>query len=117
MATMKTPKNKANNVKDLTITKVDFVDAGANQRANITLFKRDPTKGGEKVSNPVKKFISTMAKRLGISESETAAGIQAIAKDSGLQHDGRCHDAEKNLQPGVGHHRCARIKPALHPGR
>lgn len=83
MATMKTPKNKANNVKDLTITKVDFVDAGANQRANITLFKRDPTKGGEKVSNPVKKFISTMAKRLGISESETAAGIQAIAKDSG----------------------------------
>ncbi|WP_288313034.1 hypothetical protein [uncultured Selenomonas sp.] len=83
MATMKTPKNKANNVKDLTITKVDFVDAGANQRANITLFKRNPTKGGEKMSNPVKKFISTMAKHLGISESETAAGIQAIAKDSG----------------------------------
>lgn len=83
MATMKTPKNKANNVKDLTITKVDFVDAGANQRANIALFKRNPAKGGEKMSNPVKKFISTMAKRLGISESETAAGIQAIAKDSG----------------------------------
>ena len=83
MATMKTPKNKANNVKDLTITKVDFVDAGANQRANITLFKRNPTKGGEKMSNPVKKFISTMAKHLGISERETAAGIQAIAKDSG----------------------------------
>ena len=30
----------ANKLKNLRITKVDFVDAGANQRAHIRLFKR-----------------------------------------------------------------------------
>lgn len=84
---MKKPKNKANTVSDLEITKVDFVDAGANQRANIALFKHKPqgtAEGGEimenKTGNPVKKFIAILAKRLGVTEDETAAGIQAIAK-------------------------------------
>ena len=32
----------ANKLKDLLDTKVDFVDAGANQEANVVLFKRKP---------------------------------------------------------------------------
>ena len=32
----------ANKLKDLLVTKIDFVDAGANPEANIVLFKRKP---------------------------------------------------------------------------
>ena len=73
----------ANKLKDLQITKVDFVDAGANQRANIMLFKRDAPKGGETVNtkNPVKKFLSSIAKALGITEDEAQNGIVGIAKE------------------------------------
>lgn len=76
-------------VKNLIVTKVDFVDAGANQRANITLTKRrdggaatPPTKGGENMenkstnSNPVTKFISGLAKALGLTDAETSAVLQ-----------------------------------------
>ena len=71
-------KNKANDVTDLTITKVDFVDAGANQRANIALFKHQPPKGGEdnmekEKENPVKKAFITLAKALGITTTEDDA--------------------------------------------
>ena len=73
----------SNKLKDLQITKVDFVDAGANQRANIMLFKRNAPKGGETVSteNPVKKFLSSIAKALGITEDEAQNGIVSIAKE------------------------------------
>lgn len=37
-------------LKDLIITKVDFVDAGANQRANILLCKRAPEGGESKMT-------------------------------------------------------------------
>lgn len=58
-------------LKDLKITKVDFVDAGANQRAHIALFKRAP-KGGEEVGeSKMKNIIHAIAKRLGLEEDET----------------------------------------------
>lgn len=78
-------------VKNLIVTKVDFVDAGANQRANITLTKRrgdggatatPPTKGGENMgnestnSNPVTKFISGLAKAIGLTDAETSVVLQ-----------------------------------------
>lgn len=57
-------------LKDLKITKVDFVDAGANQRAHIALFKRAP-KGGEEVGeSKMKNIIHAIAKRLGLEDDE-----------------------------------------------
>jgi len=80
-------------LKDLKITKVDFVEAGANPEANILLFKsKDGTpgaksteppaaKGGEKSESPVKKFFSAIAKALGIAEDEhVGEAIEVIAK-------------------------------------
>ena len=80
-------------LKDLKITKVDFVEAGANPEANILLFKskdgtpgtkssEPPTaKGGEKSESPVKKFFSAIAKALGIAEDEhVGEAIEQIAK-------------------------------------
>ena len=80
-------------LKDLKITKVDFVEAGANPEANILLFKskdgtpgtkssEPPTaKGGEKSESPVKKFFSAIAKALGIAEDEhVGEAIEEIAK-------------------------------------
>lgn len=80
-------------LKDLKITKVDFVEAGANPEANILLFKsKDGTpgaksteppaaKGGEKSESPVKKFFSAIAKALGIAEDEhVGEAIEEIAK-------------------------------------
>lgn len=80
-------------LKDLKITKVDFVEAGANPEANIMLYKNkdgapgakstEPSaaKGGEKSESPVKKFFSAIAKALGIAEDEhVGEAIEEIAK-------------------------------------
>lgn len=68
-------------LKDLLITKVDFVDAGANQRANILITKK-AQEGGENMDkeNPVKKFLSTIADKLGLKENEVADSIAEISK-------------------------------------
>ena len=64
---------------DLKITKVDFVDAGANQRAHIALFKHAP-KGGEEVGeSKIKSLIRAIAKRFGLEEDEVAD----VAKSEG----------------------------------
>ena len=64
---------------DLKITKVDFVDAGANQRAHIALFKHAP-KGGEEVGeSKIKSLIHAIAKRFGLEEDEVAD----VAKSEG----------------------------------
>lgn len=81
----------ASKLKDLKITKVDFVDAGANPEANILLFKNKegapaakstaaPAKGGEKSEGAVKKFFSTIAKALGIGDENVDQAIEEIAK-------------------------------------
>ncbi len=59
----------ATKLKDLSVIKVDFVDAGANPRANIMLLKRAP-KGGENVEQEGKfqQILSAVAKKLGIGE-------------------------------------------------
>ena len=64
---------------DLKITKVDFVDAGANQRAHIALFKHAP-KGGEEVGeSKIKNIIHAIAKRFGLEEEDVAD----VAKSEG----------------------------------
>lgn len=74
-------------LKDLKVTKVDFVDAGANQDANIVLFKNKEgtPKGGENVEQTkgegvVKRLVSKIAKALGMKEDEVADGLTSIAK-------------------------------------
>jgi hypothetical protein len=81
----------ASKLKDLKITKVDFVEAGANPEANILLFKNKEgapaakstaatAKGGEKSEGAVKKFFSTVAKALGIGDENVDQAIEEIAK-------------------------------------
>lgn len=81
----------ASRLKDLKITKVDFVEAGANPEANILLFKNKegapaarstegPAKGGEKSEGAVKKFFSAIAKALGIGDENVDQAIEEIAK-------------------------------------
>ncbi len=58
----------ANKLKNLRINKVDFVDAGANQRAHIKLFKRAP-EGSESVeTNKFFNLLTAIAKKLGIAD-------------------------------------------------
>lgn len=81
----------ASKLKDLKITKVDFVEAGANPEANILFFKNKegalaarstegPAKGGEKSEGAVKKFFSAIAKALGIGDDNVDQAIEEIAK-------------------------------------
>jgi len=75
-------------LKNLLITNVDFVDAGANQRANILITKK-AQEGGEQdmtpeEKNPVTKFLSSIAKKLGFSENEVANSIAEIAKGEAM---------------------------------
>lgn len=73
----------ANKLKKLQVTKVDFVDAGANPEANIVLFKRKPevTDGS---SQPKAGFfrsvIAAIAKSVGATEAQIDAAMEEIAK-------------------------------------
>jgi len=80
-------------LKDLKITKVDFVDAGANPEANILLFKNkegapaakatEPSpaaKGGEKTDGVIKKFFAAIAKALGVGDEQIGQAIDEITK-------------------------------------
>lgn len=81
----------ASKLKDLKVTKVDFVEAGANPEANILLFKNKQgasaakstevsAGGGEKSEGAVKKFFSAIAKALGIGDENVDQAIEEIAK-------------------------------------
>ena len=79
---------------DLKITKVDFVDAGANQRAHIALFKHAP-KGGEEVGeSKIKNLIRAIAKRFGLEEEEVAD----VAKSEGGAKTFGAANSELNQQ-------------------
>lgn len=74
-------------LKDLKVTKVDFVDAGANQQANVLLFKRKTgagSEGGDEKNdgdvNPIKKFFTAIAKAAGLDIGDTEQVIEQIAK-------------------------------------
>lgn len=73
----------ANKLKNLRINKVDFVDAGANQRAHIRLFKRAP-RGGDKVeTNKFWNLLTAIAKKLGIANEDDGSSdneLNAVEK-------------------------------------
>lgn len=80
-------------LKDLKITKVDFVDAGANPGANILLFKHregapavttplPAENGGEKHNGVLKRFFGKIAKAVGITDDELDEALESIEKDA-----------------------------------
>ena len=96
-------------LKDLKITNVDFVDAGANPDANILLFKNKegtpaaksivaPAKGGEKSEGAVKKFFSTIAKALGIGNENVDQAIEEITKGYEAETFGEKLNEQKRRQ-------------------
>lgn len=91
----------ATKLKDLKITKVDFVDTGANPKANVLLYKnKDGIPGGsaagvqgEKVAEGaeepkqesiLKRFFSAIGKAVGMKPEEIDTAVEEIEK-SGAQ--------------------------------
>lgn len=90
----------ATKLKDLKITKVDFVDAGANPKANVLLYKnKDGTPGGSAVGSQeescggaeepkqesiLKRFFSAIGKAVGMKPEEIDTAVEEIEK-SGAQ--------------------------------
>lgn len=83
----------AKKLKDLEVTKVDFVNAGANQRADIKLFKKrepilempadtaDLEAAQTHISKPaLKRFFYAICKKLGISVDGMEAQLEDVQK-------------------------------------
>lgn len=81
----------ATKVEDLKITKVDFVDRGANQAAHVMLFKRDSDGDGNgsqpEVDNTqstegkiLKRFISAIGKMVGAKPEDIEAAVKEVMK-------------------------------------
>lgn len=87
----------ATKLKDLKITKVDFVDAGANPKANVVLYKnkdgipggsaaevqeQNVTEGAEehKQGSVLKRFFSAIGKAVGMKPEEIDTAVEAIEK-------------------------------------
>lgn len=61
----------ATKLKNLEISKVDFVDEGANQRADIKLLKRKEPGSDDSFHEPIwKKFMRAVGKKVGIDDGE-----------------------------------------------
>lgn len=76
----------ASKLKDLTVTKVDFVDAGANPEANIVLFKRKPEEAAAEpkpqgtAGGFFRSVVAAIAKSIGATEEQVDAAMEEIAK-------------------------------------
>lgn len=87
----------ATKLKDLKITKVDFVDAGANPKANVLLYKNKDGIPGESVAevqeqnvsegaeehkqgSVLKRFFSAIGKAVGMKPEEIDTAVEAIEK-------------------------------------
>lgn len=78
----------ATKLKDLKITKVDFVDKGANPKANIMLYKNESGKPGVEPSheehpkheNVLKRFVAAIGKIAGMKPEEIDATVEEIEK-------------------------------------
>lgn len=76
----------ANKLKNLRITKVDFVDAGANQRAHIRLFKRAQKKDDKGMENKFFNLINAIAKKLGVMDDDEKENICKAQSFSEIQY-------------------------------
>ena len=76
-------------LKGLEVTKVDFVDAGDNKRADVVLFKRkdsDPAQSTPAQEPPkegaLKRMLTKIAKAVGLSDDEVDEAVSEIQKDA-----------------------------------
>lgn len=74
-------------LKGLEVTKVDFVDAGDNKRADVVLFKRqdglpEPQEPEVEAPGLLKRFLTWIAKAAGASAEELDAALEAVEKDA-----------------------------------
>lgn len=76
-------------LKGLEVTKVDFVDAGDNKRADVVLFKRkdsDPAQTTPAQEPPhdgaLKRMFTKIAKAIGLSDDEVDEAVSEIQKDA-----------------------------------
>ncbi len=72
-------------LKDLEVTKVDFVDNGDNKGANVVLFKRGegPPPDEPKADNIFQRFVAGLFKSVGATEAQASGIIEEIAKGGG----------------------------------
>lgn len=76
----------ATKLKDLKVTKVDFVDAGANPKAHIMLYKSESGAPGEepegepKREGALKRFFAAIGKAVGMKPEEIDAAAEEIEK-------------------------------------
>lgn len=77
----------ATKLKDLKVTKVDFVDAGANPKAHIMLYKNESGMPGtpkeekeSKHESVLKRFFSAIGKAVGMKPEEIDATVEEIEK-------------------------------------
>lgn len=77
----------ATKLKDLKVTKVDFVDVGANPKAHIKLYKNESGTAGEpkgetgqKHESVLKKFFSAIGKAVGMKPEEIDDTVEEIEK-------------------------------------
>jgi len=76
-------------LKGLKVTKVDFVDAGDNKRADVLLFKNkdglpEPQPPEPEAGAPgiLKRFLTWIAKAAGVPADELDAALEAVEKDA-----------------------------------
>ena len=93
----------ASKLKDLRVKKVDFVDAGANQKADILIFKRNEGNGtaqsgdragrgpapkedagGGRSIGVLKKLFGFIGKSAGVSQEEIDSALEEIQKDGAV---------------------------------
>lgn len=77
----------ATKLKDLKVTKVDFVDVGSNPKAHIKLYKNESGTAGEpkaeteqKHESVLKRFFSAIGKAVGMKPEEIDATVEEIEK-------------------------------------
>lgn len=92
----------ATKLKNLKISKVDFVDEGANPDAHIKLFKRNSTEDGanpneknsEKGTGVFKKLFSFIGKAAGMNQDEIDGAMEEIQKGDSVSFNEKFNEAK-----------------------
>lgn len=91
----------ATKLKNLKVTKVDFVDEGANPDAHIMLYKRkdgnEPAQedaAGEKNTGFLKKLATLIAKAAGMGQEEIDSAMEEIQKSDSVSFNEKLNEAK-----------------------
>ena len=91
----------ATKLKNLKVSKVDFVDEGANPGAHIRLFKRKDSGGqpegegtGKEQGNVLKKLLGFIGKAAGMGQDEIDTAVGEIQKSGSYSFNERLDEAK-----------------------